>query len=1017
MRYALASLALLMLPSLSGAQVKQIAVPPPEMPFSLTAADGTGLELVALEAKAVVDGPLAFTELRLTFKNPQPRQIEGHFKVTMPDGAAISRFAMKISGQWMEGEVVEKQKARRAYEDALHRRQDPALLEQDSGNRFRARIFPIPANGTKELIIAWSNELKSAGESYRLPLLGLPKMRSLKLTAMTAGPGVGPKTSLGGSSSRYQISTVSKNDFKPTEDWVIFGGTIPAAGDALRAGTLGVARFVVPGSAQMQTDLSTAVLLFDSSASRAINYEGRLEALQKLVAGLSKIGVNRVEVVAFDQDAELVYAGSVIGFSTAALNKLRDRGPLGASSLQAGLDFVAATNGVKRRLIVLTDGMVTMGELDRELLGKSVSALATVGIERTDVVVDTTARDALLLEVLVQSDLPRPGKVVEGADSIDSQISRLGRATLTDVKIAVAGSKWVWPATARGLQPGDTLVVFGDTPEGQPFRVTLSGGANATISPTERQAEPPLLQRAWVAARIKRLQQMRSEGDPDMKGAYKAQILELSTKHRVLSPFTAMVVLETEADYKRMGIERNALADILIIGVRGVELMHRAAFVVKPPPPPPPKPKPKPSKSKKKESADKETAKMAEESEEEGEGAAESDDRESERNDSASAEAPQTGDTMTQNEAPPRVERARAAASPRRARRGARSRARTVRAKQTGAQQGRRELKQIEAARPALTGKMAAIDSQLKTRKYKQALKAALSWRASERADQLALVALGRSFKGVGNSAQAARAFGSILDLYPSRADMRRLAGNWLELLGEPGLKLAADTYAVALSQRPDHPSIYHQLSMVLLRLGRYDEALEIALRGIDARRIESRFGGVERILGEDAQMIAAAYIKMAPNQKKRIVKRLDKHGLRIDKKASIRFVLSWETDSNDVDFHIFDRKFNHAFYSRRGLASGGSLYADITSGYGPECFTIHKPKAYTYLLKAHYYSRGPMGYGAGKVQIIRHDGKGRIGFEERPFVIMQDGAFVDLGVVKKGTAPVWRKAPKLHTK
>jgi len=39
-----------------------------------------------------------------------------------------------------DGEIVEKQRARRAYEDFLHRRQDPALLETDSGNRFNARI-------------------------------------------------------------------------------------------------------------------------------------------------------------------------------------------------------------------------------------------------------------------------------------------------------------------------------------------------------------------------------------------------------------------------------------------------------------------------------------------------------------------------------------------------------------------------------------------------------------------------------------------------------------------------------------------------------------------------------------------------------------------------------------------------------------------------------------------------------------------------------------------------------------
>ena len=90
------------------------------------------------------------------------------------------------------------------------------------------------------------------------------------------------------------------------------------------------------------------------------------------------------------------------------------------------------------------------------------------------------------------------------------------------------------------------------------------------------------------------------------------------------------------------------------------------------------------------------------------------------------------------------------------------------------------------------------------------------------------------------------------------------------------------------------------------------------------------------------------------------------------------------------------------AFYARRILHSGGELYPDITTGYGPECFTIPGSRAGRfgpYRLRAHYYSRGPMGY--GKLEIIEHDGRGNLRFEERPFVVMVDQAFVDLGTVE----------------
>jgi hypothetical protein len=41
------------------------------------------------------------------------------------------------------------------------------------------------------------------------------------------------------------------------------------------------------------------------------------------------------------------------------------------------------------------------------------------------------------------------------------------------------------------------------------------------------------------------------------------------------------------------------------------------------------------------------------------------------------------------------------------------------------------------------------------------------------------------------------------------------------------------------------------------------------------------------------------------------------------------------------------------------------------------------------------------MGYGMGKVQVLQHDGKGTLRMEDRPFVVMQDRAYVDMGVVK----------------
>ena len=85
---------------------------PATAPVSLTSSDGTGLRIVSLGARAVVEDPLAFTELQLVFRNDQPRTIEGQLAITLPPGAAVSRFAMREAWGWQEGEVVERQAAR-----------------------------------------------------------------------------------------------------------------------------------------------------------------------------------------------------------------------------------------------------------------------------------------------------------------------------------------------------------------------------------------------------------------------------------------------------------------------------------------------------------------------------------------------------------------------------------------------------------------------------------------------------------------------------------------------------------------------------------------------------------------------------------------------------------------------------------------------------------------------------------------------------------------------------------------
>src|SRR5690606_804396 len=114
-----------------------------------------------------------------------------------------------------------------------------------------------------------------------------------------------------------------------------------------------------------------------------------------------------------------------------------------------------------------------------------------------------------------------------------------------------------------------------------------------------------------------------------------------------------------------------------------------------------------------------------------------------------------------------------------------------------------------ETPRPAdpWDGRFETVMNALASGNLDTATREATSWRTDAPGDVLALVALGEALEATGDRTGAARAYGSLVDLFPSRADIRRMAGERLERLDAEGSALAIDTYEKALQQRPDQPS------------------------------------------------------------------------------------------------------------------------------------------------------------------------------------------------------------------
>ncbi len=152
-------------------------VPHPRWPQRVTTMP---LELKYQRVYVEITDGVAVTQVQQTFRNPLRHQVEGTYVFPLPDDVAVGDFSMTMGGKTLKGEVLEKEKARRTYEEIVRRVRDPALLEFLGKRLYQASIFPIPPGEQLEVKLQYSQTLT---EQAGLGLFAHP----LRSQAQTAG--------------------------------------------------------------------------------------------------------------------------------------------------------------------------------------------------------------------------------------------------------------------------------------------------------------------------------------------------------------------------------------------------------------------------------------------------------------------------------------------------------------------------------------------------------------------------------------------------------------------------------------------------------------------------------------------------------------------------------------------------------------------------------------------------------------------------------------------------------------
>ena len=140
-------------------------VPPHHTPLPKLTEHNVAVNIIDQAAKV---------EVTQVFYNDSKRAIEGNYYFPLPKEASISDFKMYADGKVLSGELLEKKEARKIYEDIVRRNIDPALLEYVDHNLFSAKIFPIPPNKERKIVLEYSVLLKLDGDlvQFTYPLRG-----------------------------------------------------------------------------------------------------------------------------------------------------------------------------------------------------------------------------------------------------------------------------------------------------------------------------------------------------------------------------------------------------------------------------------------------------------------------------------------------------------------------------------------------------------------------------------------------------------------------------------------------------------------------------------------------------------------------------------------------------------------------------------------------------------------------------------------------------------------------------
>ena len=141
----------------------------------LLPSDGVYIEALQLESNVNINvsGMIARATVKQKFRNTSSLWAEGLYVFPLPENAAVDRFKLIIDGRIIEGQIQEKDQARKTYETAKRLGKRTGLVEQQRPNIFTTKLANIAPGAEMVVEIEYQQTLQYRDGQYsvRFPLV------------------------------------------------------------------------------------------------------------------------------------------------------------------------------------------------------------------------------------------------------------------------------------------------------------------------------------------------------------------------------------------------------------------------------------------------------------------------------------------------------------------------------------------------------------------------------------------------------------------------------------------------------------------------------------------------------------------------------------------------------------------------------------------------------------------------------------------------------------------------------